>query len=37
VQAQPVQATTTVTVEQPQPVQQTMGQQFTAPAQKVPF
>ena len=42
-QPAPVQATTTVTVEQPQPVQpaqpvqQTMGQQFTAPAQKVPF
>ena len=36
-QAVPVQTATTVTVEQPQPVQQTMGQQFTAPNQNVPF
>jgi hypothetical protein len=31
------QATTTVTVEQPQTVQATMGQQFTAPAVNPPF
>ena len=36
-QPAPAQATTTVTVEQPQTVQATMGQQFTAPTVNPPF